>query len=107
VTWHDHSTFTIQHVTFREWHPSTLIFHGATEGTAELAGGGKTQFIHKTLLLQFSQNGADVTIAQDAQKDRPARPQRLKQAEVEVEVKVKRRTASCLLNLSLSLNLPK
>jgi hypothetical protein len=39
----------------------------------------------------------------DAQKGCPARPQRVKQAEV--EVKVKRRTASCLLNLGLSLDL--
>jgi hypothetical protein len=43
-------------------------------------------------------------INQDAQKVRPARPQRPKQAEV--EVKVERRFELLPLSLNLSLNLP-
>jgi hypothetical protein len=47
---------------------------------------------------------SELAFSQDAQKDCPARPQRMEKAEV--EVKVKHQTDSCLLNLSLSLNLP-
>jgi len=51
------------------------------------------------LMLQFEVQKAYTT--QDAQKGRPARPQRLKK--VEVEVKVEQRSDSFHLHLNLSL----
>jgi len=56
-----------------------------------------------TGLAERNGNGIDASVAQDAQNGRPARPQRVKQAEV--EVKVERRFDLLNLSLSLSLNL--